>query len=164
MNTKEVWKDVKNYEGCYQVSNLGNVKSLNYQNCGYSKHLKQVVNNGYFTVNLSKLNKSKTHQTHRMVAIAFLNHTPCGYKIVVDHIDGNPLNNRLDNLQLITHRKNVIKGATTKNVTSKYVGVTWNKSRSKWQAQIRINGKQYYLGLFHCEIEASKAYSKRMTE
>jgi len=157
MKNQEVWKDVKNYEGLYQVSNLGRVKRNN-------RILKQVINNNYYTVNLSKRNNSKTNQIHRMVAVAFLNHTPCGHKIVVDHIDGNPLNNILDNLQLITHRDNVIKGRTTDGTTSKYIGVSWHKSRKKWQSQIRIGGKQIYLGLFDCELKARLAYVKRMTQ
>jgi ribosomal protein L15E len=72
--------------------------------------------------------------------MAFLNHTPCGYKIVVDHIDNNiKTDNRLENLQLITQRENVSKDI--KNTSSKYIGVCWHKKAKKWRSSIQINGK-----------------------
>jgi hypothetical protein len=74
MQNTEIWKDVPNYDGFYQVSNLGNVKSFYKKN---EKILKQGINRyGYKFVSLSKNNKQKTIKTHQLVAMAFLNHTP----------------------------------------------------------------------------------------
>jgi hypothetical protein len=96
-----------------------------------------------------------------LVAMAFLNHKPCGHKLVVDHIDNNPLNDRLYNLQVITHRQNCSKD---KKGTSKYTGVTWEKRINKWKAHIRINSKLKYLGYFTDELKAANAYKKALEE
>ena len=123
MNNIEIYKNVTGYEGIYQVSNLGNVKSLERKVIGKldsirtlkEKVLKNNLNKkGYYLVGLMKDNKQATKKVHQLVAIAFLGHTPCGMKLVVDHIDNNPLNNRVDNLQIITQRENSTKNAMTK--------------------------------------------------
>jgi len=152
MNQKEIWKDVKNYEGHYQVSNLGNVKSLK---CGREKILKpSLANTGYYRVCLT----SGVVFIHKLVAISFLNHNPNGHQLVVDHIDNNPLNNKLENLQLISHRENCIKDRKSKYLT----GVSKVSKSNKFRARIVINGKQKYLGCFTNELEASNAYQKEL--
>ena len=90
---KEIFKDIPNYEGLYQVSNLGNVKSLNYRRTKKERVLKTVVNGvGYLNVYLSKNGKIKTFTVHKLVCMAFLNHTPNGSKgLVADHRNNNPL-------------------------------------------------------------------------
>lgn len=151
----EEYREVKGYEGLYEVSNFGNVKSLKRKGCKNDRLLKQGISVRYLSVQLFKNKIAKTYNVHKLLAIAFLNHVPDGYKIVVDHIDNNPLNNRLDNLQLITHRENIgkdLKGS------SKYIGVSWSKSSKKWLARININGKNKHLGLFTSEIQAAKYY------
>jgi len=78
----EIWKDVKEYEGLYQVSNLGNMKSLNYNNTGKPKELKQSITNyGYKFIELSKNGKRKHYRVHRLVAEHFLSN-PKNYNIV----------------------------------------------------------------------------------
>lgn len=113
---KEIWKDVKGYEGLYQVSNLGRVKSLDaYVNVGIKnvkkalrkgKYLKATVNRcGYFIVELSKNGTRKTTTIHRLVASAFIDNPhnkPC-----VNHIDGNKQNNYISNLEWCTHSENI---------------------------------------------------------
>ena len=113
---EEIWKDIKGYEGLYQVSNLGNVRSLDILiNCkgarGIDKHirkgriLKKVINTkGYYYINLSKKSKIKNTRVHRLVAKAFIEN-PNNYKII-NHIDGNKLNNRVDNLEWCTFSHN----------------------------------------------------------
>lgn len=147
---KEVWRDLYDYEN-YQVSNLGNIR-----NKKFNRILKGgVYKDGYKVVCLSKNNKSKTFNVHQLVAISFLDHKPNGYELVVDHINGNKRDNRLDNLRLITHRDNV---TNTKKTTSKYTGVSWVQRDRKWVSSIYLSGFRKHLGNFKSEIRASIAY------
>ncbi len=107
---EEIWKKFKDYD--YYVSDLGNVKSK-------TSTLKSCANKkGYLTVCLYKKGeRKKTFYVHNMVAICFLNHLPDGTnKIVIDHIDNKKTNNKLNNLQLITNKENVIKSIKTKKL------------------------------------------------
>ena len=166
MNQKEIWKDVPNYEGYYQVSNHGRVKSTSrfvknkYEGLTYWKEriLKPSLSSGYYVVKLSKERK-KVIKVHQLVAMAFLNHKPCGMMLVVDHINNIKTDNRLENLQVITTRENSSKD---KNGTSKYTGVCWSKRCDKWESNIFINGKQIFLGLFESEKEASTTYQNKL--
>ena len=159
MNQKEIWRDVKDFEGLYQVSNFGRVKSLLFKK---EKVLKPHASKGhYYCVSLHKNKLSKTFKVHKLVAIAFINHEPNGYKTVVDHIDNNPLNNNVDNLQLISHRENCSKD---KKGTSKYTGVCFIESTKKWKSYININGNSKTLGYFNSEIEASNAYKQKIKQ
>jgi len=152
---QEEFRSIPNYEGLYEVSNLGNVKSLNYSR---TKKEKILTPGGgkYLSVTLCKNKNKKTFRNHILVAIVFLNHTPNGHKIVIDHINGDRFNNRLDNLQIITQRENSSKDQ--KVGSSIYVGVHWCKARKKWDSKIRINGEKKSLGRFTNEIDASNAY------
>ena len=157
----EVWRDIPNFENKYEVSNLGNVRSLNYKKTGNIKKLSCSIDaNGRPLVTLYNINR-KTYSVHVLVAVAFLKHKPCGMKIVVDHINNDPLNNKLYNLQLITQRENVSKD---KKGTSKYTGVSWSKTSNKWTSNIRINGKIKHLGFYIKEKEAAQAYQKELTK
>lgn len=165
---QEIWKDIPSYEGIYQVSNLGNVKSLsreNYSGKGMKimpdKLLKPYLDDhGYYMVKLFKNKYGKTFRVHKLVAMAFLGHTPCGYKFVIDHINDNPKDNRVNNLQIVTQRENAFK--TQGKYTSQYKGVIWDKSRNKWQSKIYINGKTKYLGRFDSEYEAHLKYQEAL--
>lgn len=169
-NQEEIWKDVPNYEGLYQVSNYGMVKSLerkaSHKNGNFhtvkEKILKQTMCKGYLKVTLCKNNKLKNFPIHKLLAVTFLNHVPCGHKLVVDHIDNNQLNNNLDNLQIITSRENLSKDK--KNFTSKFIGVSWCKTNKKFVSAITIEGIRKSLGHFDCEILASEAYQKTLSE
>jgi hypothetical protein len=163
----EIWKDIKDYEGLYQVSSLGRVKSLERKTLGKyggikkERILKSNKNNGgYLRLDLCKNGVQKNCKIHQLVAIAFLNHTPCGHKLVVNHKNFNKLDNRLENLEIITQREN--SNLKHKESTSKFVGVFWDKSRGKWHSKIQINGKSKFLGYFKCEIKASEAYTKEL--
>lgn len=94
----EVWKDIEGYEGLYQVSNQGNVLSLNYANKGYSKQLTPKCNNrGRLWVELVKQKKKKPMLIHRLVATAFIPN-PNNYP-QINHKDENPKNNEASNLE-----------------------------------------------------------------
>lgn len=98
---EETWKPIKGYEGLYEVSNKGNVKTLR-----KNKIMSQAVgvNNGYCYVGLYKNGKGKNVLVHRIVAIAFIDN-PMGKK-TVNHIDGNKRNNTVENLEWATHSEN----------------------------------------------------------
>lgn len=155
----EIWKTIIGNED-YQVSSLGNVKSLKH---GKQRILKGGINSrGYHCVGLCKGGVQKERTVHQLVAIHFLNHLPSGLELIIDHIDGNKKNNRLDNLQIVTNRFNASKGYISKETSSYYTGVSRHKLRNKWRARIYINGKDKHLGLFETELEASQAYQKAL--
>jgi len=169
--SKEIFKDIPYYEGMYQVSNLGRVKSLSRlvgHNLGGLKMLNGRIlkpglsTSGYKVVVLRKDNQSKTNRVHQLVAMSFLGHIPCRYKLIVDHIDNNPLNNKLDNLQLVTNRHNSSKDKHKIKSSSKYIGVCWHKGKNRWYASITINKKNVHLGSFTNELEAAKAYQDKL--
>lgn len=157
----EEWKNIEGYEGLYQISNLGNIKSLVRKNNLKEFLLKPRLNNiGYLTVYLYKNNKPKNFKVHKLVAKAFLNNY--NSNLVIDHIDENKLNNCVTNLQIITQRNNISKNKLTKQKSSVLTGVCWNKIANKWQSNITINGKKKHLGLFNTEEEAGNAYQKAL--
>jgi hypothetical protein len=172
--TKEIWKDIPEFKGLYQVSNLGNVKSLpkkwlTGKNClreSDEKIMSKGITRGYYQVTLHKNKKYKNYRVHQLVAIAFLNHKPCGMELVIDHINDNKLDNRVENLQIVTHRFNTKK--TQGKYSSKYKGVHLKKMTYKektyiyYQARIEINGKKISLGYYKDEHEASLAYQKAL--
>ena len=155
---EEIWKDIPGYENYYQVSNQGNVRSLDrkvWNRLLKGRILKYFSSNGYKLVVLRSNNKKKTFRVHQLVAIAFLNHKPDGHKVVVDHINNIKTDNNLSNLQLISHRENSSKD---RKGYSKHTGVYWNKIRKKWTSSILVDGKLKHLGCFTSEEEASKYY------
>jgi hypothetical protein len=85
-------------------------------------------------------------------------------RVLVDHVDLNTLNNTRSNLRLATHSQNTQNQRKRNNCTSPYKGVCWNKSVQKWQASIKLNGKNHYLGLFNDPTEAHKAYKEKSIE
>ena len=150
----EEFRDVKGFEGLYQVSNLGRVKSLKFNKERILRGCQG--SGGYLHVSLTKDGNQKTRKIHQLVAEAFLGHTPCGMKLIVNHINFIRHDNRAENLEIDTNRNNTNQKHL--NSSSEYTGVSWNKKYNKWVANIRINGKLKYLGLFACELKAAKAY------
>ena len=149
---KEIWKDIPGYIGLYQVSNWGQVKSLKY---GKERILKPSNGkNKYLLVNLCKDKKIKAFTIHKLMAITFLGHTPDGNVTVVNHIDNNPLNNNLDNLELVTHRYN----SSCHKVN---LGIYWNKPINKWVTHIKID-KIIHLGVFIDKQDALDMYQKAL--
>ena len=158
---EEIWKDIKNYEGLYQISNLGNVKSFHKNTTG--KILKNILGNkGYYTIGLTKEGIKKTKSIHQLLAESFLGHNSNKYESVINHINGIKTDNRLENLEIVTNRYNTSDGFIRLNKTSNYPGVCWNKECNKWQCDIQVNNQNYYLGLFDDEILAKELYEKAL--
>lgn len=104
MSTSEVWRDVPGYEGLYEVSTLGNVKSIRKQGSAGGIMKQQVDKKGYCIVALCKHGKYRHMSVHRLVALAFIpNHGeyPC-----INHKDENKANNCVENLEWCTYRYN----------------------------------------------------------
>jgi len=169
-NQEEIWRDVKGFEGSYQVSSLGRIKSLKRkvkkldgERTVNEKIFTERLNTGkYYTVGLYKNKKYYTFQVHQLVAIAFLNHTPNGYDMVVNHKNFIRTDNRIDNLEIITNRENT----NNKHIphSSQYTGVWWCKCAKKWTAKIWINKKQKHLGYFKNEDDAHLAYENELNK
>ena len=103
----EIWRDIPNYEGLYQVSNFGNVRSLNWGNRGFTDNLYlKPHNRGYLQVELHRNGSRKMFTVHRLVAVSFVD----GYRdgLMINHKDENKTNNRATNLEWVTSSDNVL--------------------------------------------------------
>ena len=109
---EEIWKDIKSYEGLYQISNTGKIKSLERYKDNHSKKQlvkekirKQIISKtGYYTCMLNKNGKIKLFKVHRLIAEAFIPN-PNNYPII-NHKDGNKLNNDISNLEWCNYSHN----------------------------------------------------------
>ena len=167
-DNEEIWKDIPEYEGYYQASNLGRIRSLEGFSCnhksgsGFIKKgvvLSQYLNKktGYNTVGVSKNNIRKTLTVHKIVFRTFKS-VYSKANMVIDHINNVKTDNRLCNLQLLTQRDNLCKSIDKTITKSKYFGVYAGNREGKWRARIKINGEQISLGQKDDEYEASKLY------
>jgi hypothetical protein len=154
----EEWKDIVGYEGFYQVSNLGRAKSFKKRKI---KILRQNFDDKkYLMIRLYKNNKGKTRRIGQLVSESFLNHIPCGYKLVVEHKNHIRYDNRLENLEIITQRKNADRRHLPSS--SKYVGVHWSNRDNIWKTSIVHNKKTIFLGNFTDELKASECYQNAL--
>ena len=173
-NNKEIWKDVPGFEGYYQASNLGRVRSLDRtitDKNGVKRFYKGrlidgFTSDGYKNTTLRVNSKGKSFRFSQLVAMAFLNHKPNGMKLVVDHINGDRSDDRVENLRIVTFRENVTTcfRSNIDSLTSKYVGVYWSLRDSIWVADIRYNRLKISLGYFNNELDASNAYQSALSE
>lgn len=157
---KEIWKDVPEYEGIYQVSNFGNVRSLNYNNNKKTKEIaKKSHKNGYLTVVLCKNAEKKNKSIHRLVALAFIpnpNNYPC-----VNHIDARKENNNVENLEWCTYKQNTAHAIKCGLLNPNFMlGVTGAKNKlSKKIVQYDLQGN--IVNRWDCISDAARFYGVR---
>ena len=166
----EHWRQINGFES-YEVSDLGNVRSKDFTFVRSNgrvlnrkgKILKQTVwRDGYFVVCLQLHGKRVVKKVHRLVYDAFVGIT--NNANVIDHIDHNKTNNRLDNLQLVTNRFNLSKDSWRTKKENLPVGVYRQNGRNSFVANIDINGKRFYLGSYKDSDSASKAYRDALND
>lgn len=164
--TNEIWKPIPNYEKLYEVSNYGNIRNSR-------KLLKfYKINSGYYALKLTKDGVRTSPLVHRLVALVFC--PKLEEQTEVNHIDGNKQNNHATNLEWCTSSQNKQHGIAshlydaifeTKNSLgkkhlpnphSKYHNVTFDRSRNKWAACIRIDGKNLFQKRFDSEEDAAR--------
>ena len=136
MTDIEIWKDIKDYEGLSQVSNLGRVKSLGNGRTYKTSRIRKLYKNkyGYLQVQLCKDGKRKWFRVNRLVATAFLDN-PEG-KTEVNHIDEDKTNNRVDNLKWEWHKDNINHGTRNERVSKAMT----NGKLSKPVLQLSLSG------------------------
>ena len=117
---EEIWCDIKNYEGRYQVSNLGRVKSLVDSNGKFREKILRPFKNshGYLYVDLWKGGERKRYKVHRLVLMTF-NPVDGMENLEVNHLDENKENNHLSNLEWTTHKDNQNHGTRNKRISEK---------------------------------------------
>ena len=106
---------------------------------------------GHTTYAISSI-EGRTVLIHRLITAA-----PQG--VEVDHINGDGLDNRRDNLRLCSRKENQ-RNRRVQAHSSQYKGVTWHTSHGKWRSQITIDGRNKHLGYFTAEIDAAHAYDE----
>ena len=135
---EEIWKDISGYEGLYQISNLGNVKSLNYSRTGKERILKPGTDkDGYLLVTLYKNRNKRPFKIHRLVAKAFIPNPD--NKSDVNHKDENKTNNCVDNLEWMTRMKNNNFGTRNERISKSVLQFTKNGEFVKeWPSATQI--------------------------
>lgn len=149
------WRKIEEYN--YSINENGEVR-----NDKTGKIKKPGVNTGYLTVVLYKNCVHKNFKIHRLLAKYFL--PDYSENLCVDHIDRDPLNNNLENLRMITQQQNVCNRTKSKNCSSKYKGVSFDKNSNKWACYFQIDSKKKHIGLFNTELEAGQAYNKYLED
>ena len=163
----EQWEDLIGYVGYYKISDLGRVLSLdrkiictNGRKMVYKGKILQnhIGKRGYYVTDVKVDLVRKTFTIHRLIAINFIPN-PLNKK-QVNHKDSNPLNNSINNLEWVTNLENSCHRVKSRNYSSKYLGVGWDKWRNQWKCQIYFNGRSKHIGNFKTEEEAYEARVK----
>lgn len=108
--------------------------------------------NGYIIINI----KGIFYRAHRIIWFMHTGLDPVGLDI--DHVDGNPLNNKIENLRLCDHKSNCMNSVKSVRNTSGYKGVYLHRQSNRWRARMLHNGKHVHIGMFDTAEEAHAAY------
>lgn len=172
MTKQEIWKDIPEWEGLYQASTLGRIRSLDRTyidsigRCTTRKgriRIPHINASGYYYTLMVEKERRLAKTYHRLVALTFIPNQQ--NKCCVNHKDGDKLNNRLDNLEWVTVRENSahwIENSTT--MSSNFPGVTLDKQTGLWAANIFLEDSNYYLGKYVNESEAKIAYDTALKD
>lgn len=144
---QEQWKAVEGYEGLYEVSSLGQVRSKARHGTKGGILKPYADKDGYYFVNLYKDKKKTLYFLHRLVARTFIQNDNQGFKLI-DHINRVRTDNRVSNLRWVDNRLNGINRNINKNNTSGKTGVHFNNKDGKWRATIKSFQKTIYGGYF----------------
>lgn len=164
---KEIWKDIKGYEGLYQISNCGNVRSLK-KWCG-NRYKEKWVNDvkqltptdngrGYLIISLAKNRKRKNFYIHRLVAQAFIPNPE--NKPQVNHKDYNKYNNKFENLEYCTQKENVAYSIIHMKHSRKRINKLNEQYIRKKYNKYELTLKKKYIGTFNTLDEAIKIRNK----
>lgn len=162
---EEIWVDIKGYEGLYQVSNLGRVKSLERtvkHSSGGDKIVKERIlkgscnNNGYVIISLNKNGNKKSFAIHNLVAKAFIPNED--NKPYVDHIDTNKTNNKVDNLRWVTEKENSNNELTRKHISKnrKGKGILYGIDNPKSKKVVQLTKDYNIVKIWNCINEAER--------
>lgn len=158
----EEWKDIKGYNGMYQISSYGRVKSLKRYKVG-KEHFKKpsIGRDGYEYIMLWKDNKFKRFPIHRLVAIAFIRNDDV--KPQVDHIDTNKTNNRVENLRWVTRQENQHNPLTEINIKNQIRHPHSEEAKRKIGLRCSVPVEQYTLDGNFIKAYPSAAAASRET-
>ena len=162
---------IKDFEDLYEISNYGYIISLaKTWIAGNGVNLvkpttimKTSLSKGYERTILCKNKQQKQVFVHQLVWDHFGDKLRDNKLFQIDHKDENKLNNRIDNLQLITQRQNIAKSYKNKSKSS-FTGVTQDNRTKRWRSRMWVNGKNIHLGMFDKETDASNAYQNKLKE
>lgn len=174
IDSEEIWKDIPEFEGLYQVSNKGRIRSVDrvLQRIirlkgrilnPYKQYQRNKENGYYLQCAIYKNNIGCFYQLHRLVAEVFLENENPLELTVVNHKDGDKTNNTMENLEWVSVRENCSHSQLrTRKKDSTKIGASWNKQRKKWKSSIRVGKKKIDLGTFSTEEEAAQAYQEAL--
>lgn len=143
------YKEYTQIEEGYYINRQGDIFSSI-----KGKKLKSMIDKNGYVVFGSPIGKDR--YLHRLLVKSFVPNPDD--KPHVDHIDGDPLNNSIDNLRWCTQKENVRNSKSHSGSSSKYKGVSWDKSKNKWEVNMYIENKKKFIGRFDEEEEAARAY------
>lgn len=152
---KERWAKVPNIDGEYMISDLGNMVNVK-----SGKKVGHIGQDGYWHFTGRVNGKVKDFKLHQLVYNAFGGGEYDGREIVIDHINRNRSDNRIENLQLLKFRDNVNKDIEVGR--SGVLGVSWNTEKQRWLAQISLADRRYALGYRRTITEAKLLYDNAL--